>query len=93
MLTLSAFRARYPEFKTAADTFVQSILDEAELRIDRGVFGTRGDIAQGLMAAHLLLNAPYGRSQRLEGGEALDDRYMQEFDLLTIECTPKMLVL
>lgn len=91
MMTLASFRSRYPEFRTADDVLVQAVLDEAFLRVDVSVFGNKGDIAHGLMAAHLLLNAPYGRSQRLESG-AEDDRYMVELDRLKVQCIPTILV-
>lgn len=93
MMTIGAFRARYPEFRTAPDTLVQAVLDEAVLRIEPSAFGAKADIAHGLMAAHLLLNNPYGRSQRLESGDAEDDRYMQELAQLKVECIPAILVI
>jgi len=93
MMTLIAFRARYPEFRTASDELVQAILDDAALRVDPRAFGKKIDIAHGLVAAHLLLNSPYGRSQRLESGEAEDDRHMQEYALLHRECIPTIFVI
>lgn len=92
-MTLSEFRDRYPEFRTATNALVQAMLDDASERIDLAVFGeTKGQIAIGLMAAHLLANKPYGRSQRLESGDG-DDRYMVELDRLTIECCPTLRVI
>lgn len=93
MMALADFRARYPEFRTATDTYVQVVLDEASRRVSPATFGDRTNDAHGLLAAHLLVDAPYGRSQRLEaaggaetepGGSAMD-RYIAEFNRLTLE--------
>lgn len=93
MMTLAQFRVRYPEFGTADDSLVQAMLDDAAIRLNADAFGAKADIAHGLMAAHILLNKPYGRSQRLESGSTEDDRYMQELDRLKVECISAILVL
>lgn len=93
MMDLAAFRARYPEFRTASDVLVQAILDEAELRVDPCAYGEKINIAHGLMTAHLLLNSPYGRSQRLEAGDGQDDKYRIELDALITETIPAILVI
>ena len=93
MMTLARFRLLYPEFVTATDPLVKAVLDDAAVRLNADAFGAKADIAHGLMAAHILLNKPYGRSQRLESGSAEDDRYMQELDRLKLECIPAILVL
>ncbi|HVJ26385.1 MAG TPA: DUF4054 domain-containing protein [Vicinamibacterales bacterium] len=65
-MTLSEFRARFPEFRTASDTLVESVLAEATARLDERIFGALTDAAVGYLAAHLLATSPFGESQRLE---------------------------
>jgi hypothetical protein len=96
MMSLATFRVRFPEFRTADGTFVQVVLDEAALEIDSSVFGAKTDTAHGFLAAHRLLNHPYGRSQRLESGASgagLDDRYMQELELLKRQVVSTIMVI
>jgi len=54
MMTLAAFRARFPEFTTGVvgDTAMQSLLDEAALEIG-DAYLDHADIAHGYLAAHL----------------------------------------
>lgn len=68
-MNLDDFRARFPEFRAAADELVQACLDEATLRIDSGVFGDLTDAAIGYVAADLVATSPLGKSQRLEDDE------------------------
>ena len=91
-MDLPEFRARYPEFRTAVDELVVSILSDAEHRVSADVFGEKYDLAHGLMTAHLLAISPFGRSQRLvnDGGKTL---YQTEFDALRKEVVPSLIVI
>ena len=93
MMSLAAFRARFPEFRTATDDFLQVGLNETALEVDESVFGAKTDTAHGFLTAHRLLNHPYGRSQRLESGAGLDDRWLQEFELLKRQVVPTIFVI
>lgn len=64
-MTLVQFRARFPEFETALDPFVQAALDGAASETSAGELGTAYDEAHGLLAAHKLAMSPYGQSARL----------------------------
>lgn len=90
MMSTATFRARFPEFRTAADDLVQTILDEAALRVDAQAWGAKLDVAHGYLAAHLLASSPYGKSLRLEGAE---ERYLSLLDELRAETVPGILVL
>lgn len=89
MMSLSAFRTRFPEFRTAGDDLVQAILDEAALRVDPDAYGAKIDIAHGYRAAHLLASSPFGRSLRLDGAE---ERYLALLDELRTETVPGFFV-
>lgn len=65
MITLSAFRARYPEFDQIGDSLVTSALTEAEAQTDAEVFGTNVNAAHATLAAHVLVSNPNGREARL----------------------------
>lgn len=84
MLDLAGFRALFPEFKTAPDPLVQSRLDQAALRVDTSVFGTRINEGHGLKAAHLLAISPYGQMARMSS-KAGDSTYNVQYrELVTI---------
>lgn len=65
-ISYASFVAAYPEFSPIDQPYVQSWLDAAGRQIDRDVFETCADDAQGLLAAHLLALSPYGRNARTE---------------------------
>lgn len=69
MMTLAAFRIRYPEFSSASDALVQACLDEAE---ERSLGGQT--TAHGLLAAHLLAVSPVGRSIRTISNPTTEDQ-------------------
>ena len=81
-MNLAAFRSAVPEFQTAGDTLVQSRLDQAALRMDLGVWGTRFDEGHGLLAAHLLALSPYGQMARMVSEKGATT-YGTQFDTLT----------
>lgn len=64
-LTLEAFRDGFPEFKNAADSLVQTKLDEAHRHFEREVFGGRYLDAVGYLTAHKLALSPLGTNARL----------------------------
>lgn len=62
---VDGFLTRFPEFKRTDLDLVQAKLDEAELLIDRTVWGTKSDLGVGYLAAHLLASAATGQNARL----------------------------
>lgn len=66
MLSLSAFRAKYPEFQTGTDPLIQIFLNDASNSIDPSVWGIHEDRGHGLLTAHLLCIAPNGQFARLQ---------------------------
>ena len=89
-MTPNEFIERFPEFRTGL-SLVREVLADATQRVDPTIFGSRTDMAIGLLAAHLLSISPYGRSQRLEGDET-EDQYLREFDAIRREVAPRMIV-
>jgi hypothetical protein len=63
-LNLAAFRTRYPEFRTAGDSFVQSVLDQAAAELNAEEIGTPFDEAHGLLTAHKIAISPMGINAR-----------------------------
>lgn len=65
-MTLDNFRIRYPEFRTASDTFVQAYLDDAAASlVGTASLGTAYDVAHGLATAHLIAVSPAGKNARM----------------------------
>lgn len=64
-MDLSSFRARYPEFRTAADGLVQAVLDEVATEIDATVYRDKYDVAHGMKTAQRLARSPFGKNARL----------------------------
>lgn len=55
--TIAEFRARFPQFASATtypDTLIDSVIQEAERRINFTFFGSRADDAWRYLTAHLL---------------------------------------
>jgi len=71
-VTLAQFRARFPEFSTAANTLVSAVLDEAACELDETDLGDAYDAAHGLLTAHKLATSPFGQAARMlnEKGES-----------------------
>lgn len=61
-----SFRLRFPEFRTASNTLINSVIAEATARVASDVFGDLTEAAIGYLAAHLLAVSPFGKNQRLE---------------------------
>jgi len=66
-MTLTQFRTRYPEFRTAPDSFVQAYLDDAAASLvgPSDQLGTAYDVAHGLATAHLIAVSPAGKNARM----------------------------
>lgn len=79
-----SFRALFPEFNTAPDQLVQSRLDQAALRIDPAVWGSRAGEGQAYLAAHLLALAPGGQFARLVSKEG-KTTYGNEHEKMVIQ--------
>lgn len=70
LLSLSGFRAKYPEFSTAPDPLVTLFLADAAERLDQGIWNLYLDKGHGLLTAHLLQIAPNGVFSRLDTDKA-----------------------
>ena len=71
-MNLSAFRTRFPEFRSCSDAQVTDALAEAETQLPAGALENEiepwfgyADTAHGLLAAHTLTLSPSGQSARL----------------------------
>ena len=69
-VTLTTFRARYPEFDpstpdAALDALIQACINDAEEMVDRSLYGTKADMAVKAYAAHLVATNPLGEYARL----------------------------
>jgi len=67
MATLAGFRARFPEFDNASDTYVQTALDDAALSTYADMYGSSAlaDQAVMLKAAIHLVESPRAREMRV----------------------------
>lgn len=65
MLNLAAFRSRFPEFESATDDLINSVLSESTKEIGT-VWGDLEDTAHGLLTAHRLSISPQGQFARLD---------------------------
>ena len=54
-LTPEDFKARYPEFDSVADARVQTFLDEAQLEVGSGPWGTLYEKGVFLLTAHMIV--------------------------------------
>lgn len=88
MINLSQFRAKFPEFVSAPDAFVQVFLDTASKRIDLETWGTWENEGHGLLTAHLLVTAPNGQFSRLqsEKGESVYGREYTKLQAGSASC-------
>ena len=64
-MTLSEFRAQFPEFQNVPDALCNSMLTAALGEINVEIWGTLKDQGQGYLAAHKLALSPYGNAARL----------------------------
>ena len=64
-LTLTVFRARFPEFQSLPDPTAQDAINRGAAQSDSIVFGDLTDEATGYLAAHFLALSPYGQQSRL----------------------------
>lgn len=79
---LSVFRARFPEFRSAQDSMIESTADAAALDIDAGEYGDKADEALLYLTAWKLSELPFGRDLRPEDS-ATPSRYEREFRRIT----------
>lgn len=63
-VTVSSFKAAYPEFGSAGDILIAAKLEEAELTTSDS-FGDQYDYAVMLLTADLLASSPWGRDARM----------------------------
>ena len=85
-MNLAAFRIQYPEFRSAADAFVQVFLDSADLQLHATYWGTYRDQAHGLLTAHLISMSPSGQQARLQTDKG-NTTYKQRLDAMRDEIT------
>jgi len=65
MVTVATVRLMHPEFKGAADAFIQAFLDEAASELDAEIFGDKYDAATRWLALHKMALSPMGMSAKL----------------------------
>lgn len=90
-MTSSEFLARYPEFKTVGTALLNAALADALAQIDASIYGSKKDLAQGLLAAHLLAISPFGRSERTEPGSQTT-LYWEQYQAVLNQVAPKFIV-
>jgi hypothetical protein len=90
-MNLTAFRARFPEFRTATDALVQATLDGASLSLDALVYRSKYDEAHGYLTAHKLVTSPYGKDARLSD-DSKESVYWAEFRRIRREVAPRTLL-
>ena len=64
-VALADFRKRFPEFRTADDSLVLEVLEEAALEVDEGVWGKKADKGIAMLCAHRLAVSPMGQQARM----------------------------
>lgn len=79
-VTESTLKARFPEFEAAATAMVEACIAEAELLVDREIFGNRGDMAVQYLAAHFIASNPKGRLVRLKKNQGPKTQYLMLYD-------------
>ena len=65
-VTVGQFLLRYPEFCPAPQELIEACLEEAELLVDRTVYGAKADMAIKARAAHFVAINPLGELARLD---------------------------
>lgn len=63
--SIAVFKARYPEFATAADTLVQAVIDDAAQMFAESVMGAQHMQAVSAQAADFLARSPFSRDMKL----------------------------
>jgi hypothetical protein len=81
-LTLSAFFARFPEFKATDTTLVQAAMNDAALQIDSSVWNTLAGVGQGYLTAHRLALSPFGQNARMVAKDGKSTTYKTHYDYL-----------
>lgn len=81
---MNTFRARYPEFETVPTLTLQAVLDEARLRLDVNVYGSRLDEAHGYITAHKLASSPMGQGARMVNKDG-STVYLENFKMIQRE--------
>lgn len=69
-LSLTDFRARFPEFRPVADAQVIATLASAHVLLSEEAYGVAYTLAVGLLAADLLMSSPFGNGMRSESSAA-----------------------
>lgn len=59
-ITVTDFKARYPQFSTAEDALIEASLAQAAREIDLVICGDQADDIQALRAAQDLSSSPFG---------------------------------
>lgn len=78
----SRFVQQFPEFANTDAALVQTMLDAAELEIDRTVWNEKGDQGQMYLAAHKLALSPFGNSAQLVAEGSTVTTYLDHYDRL-----------
>lgn len=65
-VTFTTLRVRYPEFVPTPEALITASIVDAELMVDRTVYGSKSDMAVTSYAAHLIAINPLGEMARLD---------------------------
>lgn len=85
-VTVSSFKARFPEFNNTDSDLVQSALDEALLQVNATVFDSKRDLGIQYLAAHILAVSPFGEPARLSD-DSQSTIYYRRFQKLVNQVT------
>lgn len=64
-VTTASFKARFPEFVNADETFVYACIADAAARCSADAWGANYDQAVNLLAAHIMAISPFGMGLQL----------------------------
>ncbi len=75
-LSITTFRARFPEFQSLPDPTIQDAINRGAAQSDSVIFGDLVDESTGYLAAHFLALSPYGQQARLTGANESTTYYL-----------------
>lgn len=91
-MSLSGFRANFPEFKNLSDSKVLQYLEMGAQMVNKNLFLTNTYSAHGFITAHLIVSGPSGMTINKESSIGESD-YKKAYDELVRMCSPKIMTL
>jgi len=83
-VTAASLKAAHPEFDTAGNDLVTSMIASAELEVGEGAWGDRYDLGVELLACHYLATCPDGRMMRVDPAGVSVTFYGQQYARLKV---------